>query len=402
MCLLDYTIKLSTTSELVIEFKECYVLLSMLKKSPTPFKQGKNVALPISSLIDLYYKKYFKDFKLDELIFSITDKCQFRCKTCFYADTMDSSDEKSVKGLSLEEIKKISSSIGNFNKLLVTGGEPFLRDDISDICHIFYIQNNIRHIHLPTNAFQTEKNLRGTENILKKCPNLNLTIGISIDGLESTHEKIRGIKTSFKRCVETAHNLAALKEKYNNLRLNVITVVNHLNIDEIIPLANFIKNELPVDSHGPVPLRGDPYDKHLRPPTSKQWEELSKKLIEIQANWNNKRDENPLKRFIRTNREGYMYKTYTDVMNGKNLPSQCQAGEIIGVLEANGDVRVCELKDPIGNVKFYDYDFKKVWFSQSANEMRKTVKGCKCTHPCFISSSNKVNVKTLVESALVP
>ena len=363
---------------------------------------NKNIALPLTGIFDLYNKKYLKTFKLDELIFSVTDKCQFRCKSCFYADTMDNSNLKAVKGLSLDEIRKISVSIGNINKLLITGGEPFLRDDLSDICEIFYTQNKIRHIHLPTNAFQTKKNYEQTEQILKKCPKLNLTIGISIDGLEKSHEQIRGIKTSFKKCIETAHNLAELRSKYDNLRLNVITVVNHINIDEIIPLAKFIKENLPVDSHGPVPLRGDPYDKHVRPPTAEQWQKLSKDLLKFQESWNSNRKENKLKKFIRTNREKYMYKTYTTVMNGGDLPSQCQAGEIIGVLEANGDVRVCELKDPIGNVKFFGYDFKKVWFSKQAEEMRKTVKGCKCIHPCFISSSNKVNPKTLIKSALLP
>ena len=373
-----------------------------MEKSKKITSKNENISLPIISLFELYSKKYLKEFKLDELIFSVTDKCQFRCKSCFYADTMDNSNLKAVKGLSLEEIKKISSSMGNISKLLITGGEPFLRDDISEICEIFYKQNKIRHIHMPTNAFQTKKNYEGTEAILQKCPKLNLTIGISIDGLEETHERIRGIKTSFKKCVETAHNLSELRKKYNNLRLNVITVVNHININEIIPLAKFIRKELPVDSHGPVPLRGDPYDKDLRPPTAEQWEKLSKELMLFQEKWNSDRKENRLKKFIRTNRERYMYKTYTTVLNGGNLPSQCQAGEIIGVLEANGDVRVCELKEPIGNVKFFNYDFKKVWFSKQAEEMRKTVKGCKCIHPCFISSSNKVNPKTLISSAIIP
>ena len=56
-----------------------------------------------------------------------------------------------------------------------------------------------------------------------------------------------------------------------------------ININEIIPLAEFIRKELPVDSHGPVPLRGDPYDKDLRPPTADQWEKLSKELDHIHS-----------------------------------------------------------------------------------------------------------------------
>ena len=109
----------------------------LIEKNPIDKLSGNNIALPLSGLTSLYRKYYFSDFKLDELIFCVTDKCQFRCKTCFYADTMDASDMKAVKGLSIAEIKKISNSIGNINKLLITGGEPFLRDDLAEISETF-------------------------------------------------------------------------------------------------------------------------------------------------------------------------------------------------------------------------------------------------------------------------
>ena len=82
-----------------------------MEKSKKINNKNENISLPVLSLFELYSKKYLKEFKLDELIFSVTDKCQFRCKSCFYADTMDNSNLKAVKGLSLEEIKKISSSM---------------------------------------------------------------------------------------------------------------------------------------------------------------------------------------------------------------------------------------------------------------------------------------------------
>ena len=362
-------------------------------------RKGKNIALPVSSLINVNRKYHFNNFKLDELIFAITDKCPFRCKTCYYADTMDEKNEEAVYGMSLEEITKISASLGHFDKLLITGGEPFLRKDVAEIAKIFYTQNKIRHIHLPTNAFHTRRIVATVQNILEDCPKINFTMSISIDGFKETHTEIRGVKRSFEKLLETTHAMGELKKRYDNLRLNVITVVNNINYHEILDLAEFVKNELPVDSHGPIPVRGDPYDKYMRPPTTEEWEELQKELIKIQADWNNKRDESYLKKFLRTNSEGHLYKVITRVMNGEGLPFQCKAGEVIGVLEANGDVRVCELKDTIGNVKDYDYDFKGVWFSDAANKMRETVPGCSCTHPCFINASRKIGLKPIISTA---
>ena len=56
---------------------------------------------------------------------------------------MDAKKEDDVYGMSLFEIEKISNSLGNFSKLLLTGGEPFLRRDIAELCSIFYHNNNV-------------------------------------------------------------------------------------------------------------------------------------------------------------------------------------------------------------------------------------------------------------------
>ncbi len=361
---------------------------------------AKNISLPFSSVIELNRKYLFDEFKLDELIFAVTDKCPFRCKTCFYANTMDAKTEEDVYGMSLFEIEKISNSLGNFSKLLLTGGEPFLRRDIAELCSIFYHNNNVRHIHLPTNALHTTKIKENVEKILKYCPVINLTVSISIDGLHETHTEIRGVKESFGKLIETAHALGKVREKYDNLRLNVITVVNNLNLTEINDLAEFVKKELPVDSHSPIPVRGNPYDEYMRPPTKKEWDKLSKELLELQDFWNSKRDENILKRKLRTNTEKHLYKVIGNVLNDEGLPFECKAGKTIGVLEANGDVRLCELKEVVGNVKNFDYDFKKVWFSERAEKVRKTVPGCSCTHPCFINNSRKVGLGPNLQTAL--
>ena len=362
-------------------------------------RKGQNIALPFSSLINVNRKYYFDNFKLNELIFAITDKCPFRCKTCYYADTMDAKNEEAIYGMSLDEITKISASLGHFDKLLITGGEPFLRKDVAEICKIFYTQNKVRHIHLPTNAFHTRRIVSTVKNILEECTEINFALSISIDGFKETHTEIRGVKRSFEKLLETTHAMGELRKQYDNLRLNIITVVNNRNLHEILDLAEFVKNELPVDSHGPIPVRGDPYDKYMRPPTTEEWDKLSKELIKIQGYWNNKREESYAKKLLRTNSEGHLYKVITRVMKEEGLPFQCKAGELIGVLEANGDVRVCELKDVIGNVKDFDYDFKGVWFSDAANKMRETVPGCSCTHPCFINASRRIGLKQIISTA---
>ena len=48
-----------------------------------------------------------------------------------------------LKELTINEIEKISQSLGRILFLLPTGGEPFLRDDIAEIVHIFYRNNKV-------------------------------------------------------------------------------------------------------------------------------------------------------------------------------------------------------------------------------------------------------------------
>lgn len=302
--------------------------------------------------------------------------------------------------LTLDEISKISTRLGKLNNLFISGGEPFLRDDIAEICKIFYSQNNIRNIHLPTNGFYTEKIYNGIYNILRKCPTVKLTVGLSLDGLEKTHDKIKGAPGSFRKVIQTVHRIAPLKKEFNNFNLYIITVVNKINLDEIIELSEFIKNNLPVDRHGPSPMRGIPYDKALLPPTYKEWDDLSKKLIKYYRFWSMKESNSKIKVFLATSRISYLYGLYTYALKNNRLPFACQAGKAIAVLEPNGDVRLCELTQPVANVKSCDYNIKKVLFSEKAKNMRKQIKDCACTHTCFLNPSIEMSPASLIKSYL--
>ena len=343
-----------------------------------------------------YCAPYRKGFVLDELIFFVTYKCNFRCKTCFYGEVMDNYAKNAQKELSIDEIKKISLSIGVFKHLLISGGEPFLRDDLVEICRVFCQQNKIIGIHLPTNGFDTEKIYTYTRKILEQCPQIYLSLSLSLDGLEETHDKIKGVRGSFAKVVETARRIATLKKEFKRLSISIITVVNKLNLNEIMKLTEFVRDELPVDEHGPSPMRGEPYDTTFLPPSYKEWDELAKKLLEYHRHWNKKNTDTETKHFLATEKVKYVYDLYTRVLKGGKLPFRCQAGNIIGVLEPNGEVRLCELTEAIGNVRSTNYDFRKLWLSDSANKMRKKIKGCSCTHACFIGPSVELYLPALI------
>ncbi|MBT6047464.1 MAG: radical SAM protein [Candidatus Scalindua sp.] len=352
----------------------------------------------LNKIVSPYFRLYTNKFAVDTLIYFVTDRCNFRCKTCFNAEHMDNA---SHSDLSIDEIKNISNSLGRLNSLFISGGEPALRNDLADICEIFYLQNKIRSIHLPTNGFYTDKVYSETKKILERCPGLSLTLSLPLDGLKKTHDLIKGVEGSFDKVEQTVMRLSTLKKDYANLTIYIITVVNKLNLNEIIDLSEYIKNNLPVDDHGPSPMRGTPYDKNLSSLSHEEWSDLSGKLLEYQAYWSNKKLQNKMERFISMNRFKYMYDLYTTVLRDKKLPFTCQAGGIIGVLDSSGDVRLCEMTEHVGNVRNVNYDFKKVWFSEKADKVRKEITNCSCTHACFLGASMSMNPYSLLKSTFL-
>lgn len=361
----------------------------------------KNIFSRPLNLLKAYHNCYLNKFSLDGLIFFVTDRCNFKCKTCFYINGTGYNTGKVEKELSIDEIRKISSSIGKFSTLLISGGEPFLRDDLAEICEVFYLQNKVKCVHLPTNGFYIDKVYDTTYKILKKCSGINLIIGLPLDGLKETHDKIKGVNGSFEKVVETTKKLDVLKKEFKNLCTYIITVVNNLNLNEIIKLSEFVKNNLPVDDHGPSPVRGTPCDKDLSPPSYKEWDELSEKLMEYHRYWNEKKAGGKVRTSIPYNRIHYIYKLYTHILEGKKLPFKCQAGNLIGVLEPHGDVKLCELTGTVGNVRSAGYDFKAVWFSGKAGDMRKKIKNCTCTHACFLGPSIEMNPLSFMKSSFL-
>jgi MoaA/NifB/PqqE/SkfB family radical SAM enzyme len=79
-------------------------------------------------------------------------------------------------------------------------------------------------------------------------------------------------------------------------------------------------------------------------------------------------------------------------------PMPCTAGQNIVVLDANGDIRSCELRQRLGNVRDYDCDWGRFWASRARRDEIAAIRrdGCWCTHVCFIHASLKASTKAKI------
>ena len=181
------------------------------------------------------------------LIQYITASCNSKCKMCFYWQNIDSQNKD--KELKLNEFEKIAK---NFNKLLqlsLTGGEPFLREDIVEICKIFVKHTDPLVVTIPTNALMPDKISNMANNILKSCSNTFFRFSLSLDGVGSKHDEIRGIKGNFEKVLETYNNLDKLRNSFKNFNIDMGTVISKYNQNDVEDIFIYVEKNLKIDNH---------------------------------------------------------------------------------------------------------------------------------------------------------
>lgn len=129
----------------------------------------------------------------------INNECNLNCKHCRVSEKND--NEK----LSLKEAKNLLAECwyNGITMLNLSGGEPFLRNDIFEI--LDYAQK-FEDIVITTNG-----TLLNDEKCKKLSTYKNIKLSISLDGLEETHDKFRRKKGAFRKVIDTL----PLLNKYN-------------------------------------------------------------------------------------------------------------------------------------------------------------------------------------------
>jgi MoaA/NifB/PqqE/SkfB family radical SAM enzyme len=338
--------------------------------------------------------------QLKDLIFFVTRNCNLRCRTCFYAGEIDRAPAAGDPELTLAEIDRVAANLQRLDSLLISGGEPFLCENLVEICAIFHQRCRISSIHLPSNGLLPERIQAWSKEILARLPGIRLTISLSLDGLEAAHDRLKGVAGSFRSTVETVRSLSPLRKKYPALTVYVITVVARENSPDILPLAEWVKRNLDVDGHGPSPLRGRPRDPGLQPPRAEEWRELAAALLPYHRHWLERSRRSRPRAILAFNRTRYLYGLYARVLAGGPLPFRCPAGKRIAVLEPDGGVRLCELSPVIGNVRASGFDLSAILDGPEAAQGLLANRSCSCTHACFLERGIRSHPGAMFHSLL--
>lgn len=342
--------------------------------------------------------------KLESVFLFVTGRCNARCTMCFYAADM----EKKQQDLTFDEIKQLSQSAGEFNRLWLSGGEPTLRNELPEIVEMFYRNNKIRDVNMPTNGLRPDRVVEWLERLRKSCPDLTLTVSVSLDGFGDTHDTQRGVPGNFYKAVET---LAKVDERFGNdgrVLKNVATVITRYNVEEVADFMLWLFGRFRTSTHTVEAARGQTREDGVKVLTEASLREIQDRIAPYYAGYARRmaEDAKGVRKFLTRFFYLGLIRTLYDV-RASNIDKptpwgmDCTAGETTLVIDYDGRFRSCELRAPIGNVKDYGCDISAIMQSgamkREVDELGYGYKaGCWCTHGCWIMSSIVFNPRQML------
>ena len=175
------------------------------------------------------------------LTVSVTNLCNSRCKTCYIWKLYLEKPSLKNSELKTYEFERIFESLGDqVFWATISGGEPFLRQDLPQICEALYEHCKPAIINIPTNALLPAVIEARTRQILEKCPDAEVIVNLSLDGIGKEHDEIRGVPGNFEKLINTYERLKLLKETYLQLKVGIHTVVSKFNVQKLPELYQYV------------------------------------------------------------------------------------------------------------------------------------------------------------------
>ncbi|MBR4162547.1 MAG: radical SAM protein [Solobacterium sp.] len=307
----------------------------------------------------------YKEPQLRHLFLELTLRCNEHCFHCG-----SSCGDVFSKELSVEEYRRILEEVRedfDISKILlcITGGEPLLRKDF------FEIMSCAKELGyrwgMTSNAILIDKTVA---HKLAECG--MRTISVSIDGLEETHDRLRGLQGAYRRAMEGIQNLI---DENAFSAIQVTTVINHQNIHELDALFS-IMDQIDIDSWRVIHL--EPIGRALDRPEMMLTKEDYIRLFS----------------FIRDKRrEGYPVEFGCSHYLGLEYEAEvrdwywlCNAGVHTASIMANGDIGACldiERRPETIQGNIFEDRFSDVWknrfqiFRQNFSSANENCRNCK-------------------------
>jgi MoaA/NifB/PqqE/SkfB family radical SAM enzyme len=296
-----------------------------------------------------------------EGILVATYRCNARCHMCNTWQYPTTPDQ--------EMDPKYYEKFPELEFLNITGGEPFLREELEDIVKI--VKPKAKRICISTNGYYTEKVVA-----LAKKFDGDLGIRISIEGLPAANDELRGIKDGFDHGLRTLLQLKRMGMKDIGFGIT-ISDRNSADVLELYELAKHLKVEFA------TAVVHNAYYFHKFDNAITKKEEVSENVRAL------------IRELFKTKRPKNWFRAYfnhgiINYVHGGARLLPCNMGRNIFLCEPWGDIKACNVLDEVmGNIK--EADFETIWNSERAEEVR--AKAGKCGRNCWMIGSVSPEIK---------
>lgn len=246
----------------------------------------------------------------------------------------------------------------------VTGGEPFVRQDLPEIIEV--LRRKAKRIVISTNGYFTERIIE----LFKKYPDLG--IRISIEGMQESNDAIRGIPGGYAKTIKTLERLREMGIK----DIGFAMTIQDENYKDLVKLYEMAKG------YGYEFATATVHNSHYFCKTDNKVNKKDEVIKEI---------EKLIEELIKSKKPKEWFRAYfnyglINFIKGNKRFLPCEMGNDGFFVDPYGDVLACNgmaEKLPMGNIKTQSWD--EIWNSEEAKKVREAVK--KCERNCWMIGS---------------
>lgn len=313
------------------------------------------------------------------LPFSVVVSLSYRCNsTCATCDVW----RKPNDDMTAQEWRRVFRNLGHTPFYMTfTGGEPFLRPDMHEVVLAGYEECKPEVITIPTNGILTKRILERVATICDGAPGAQIGLNLSLDGIGSDHDEIRGVPGNWEKAMQTWAGLKELQKSKPNLVLTLHTVLSKFNVKKAQSIYDGLQSLAP-DSYitevAEERVELDTLGWGITPPVN-EYDAVADFLSAKARAWPAK----GIARFTQSFRAHY-YQLAKRTLAEKRQLIPCLAGWASAHIAPNGDVWSCCIRaEAAANLRDHNYDLRPVWFEHQGRlrAMRRSIKNRECYCP---------------------
>lgn len=291
-----------------------------------------------------------------------TYRCGFRCHMCniWQNPSTPCSEIKASDLVALPDVPTIN----------VTGGEPFLREDLVDIVSV--LRPKTKRLVISTSGYHTERVLE----VARRHPWIG--IRISVEGLPTVNDELRGVNHAFEHALRTLTELAHLKIRDIGFGITL----SDRNGSSLIPLYHLAKM---MGVEFATAAVHNSFYFHKSDNRICDADSIIKPLQEL------------IRELLASNKPKDWFRAYfnwglLNYVRGRSRLLPCEMGENACFIDPSGEVLPCNgMEEPVSFGNIREKPFQELWEGPRARDIRNMVSTC--PRSCWMMGSAAEPIK---------